>query len=243
MKSRQRTSLIIIAGVVLVLLLAGLGWMMTSSPWLPEVSWNETEMAMLKSLSISSLPPLPRDPSNLVADDPRAAALGHKLFFDSRFSLNGQISCSTCHLAEELFQDGKPLSEGIGRTNRRAMSIIGTAYSPWFFWDGRKDSQWAQALGPLENPVEHGGNRLMYAHLISSFYREEYQQLFGELPDLNGYPDNAGPVSDEATRLAWESMTPDQQDVVTRIYANIGKGDCCLRAFDHAWPFQIQLIC
>lgn len=36
------------------------------------------------------------------------------------------------------------------------MSTVGTAHSLWQFWDGRKDSQWSQALGPLESPVEHG---------------------------------------------------------------------------------------
>ena len=41
------------------------------------------------------------------------------------------------------------LAQGVGTTNRRTMTIVGTAYSPWLFWDGRKDSQWAQALGPL----------------------------------------------------------------------------------------------
>ena len=35
------------------------------------------------------------------------------------------------------------------------MSPVGAAYSPWLFWDGRKDSLWAQALGPLEAEVEH----------------------------------------------------------------------------------------
>jgi len=39
------------------------------------------------------------------------------------------------------------------------MPIAGMAHTPFLFWDGRKDSQWAQALGPLESPVEHGGNR------------------------------------------------------------------------------------
>ena len=29
------------------------------------------------------------------------------------------------------------------------MPIVGAGYSTWLFWDGRKDSLWAQALGPL----------------------------------------------------------------------------------------------
>jgi cytochrome c peroxidase len=121
------------------------------------------------------------------------------------------------------FQDGKALSEGISITNRRAMPLAGTAYSPWFFWDGRKDSQWAQALGPLENPVEHGGNRTQYALLIEQHYKAEYEAIFGSLPDLSMLPANAGPVEDVAARAAWEAMSEEDRANVTRIFVNLGK--------------------
>jgi cytochrome c peroxidase len=71
--------------------------------------WSADEVAILQGLSLDSLPPLPPDPSNAVADDPRAAALGHQLFFDTRFSANGQVACATCHLPALEFQDGLPL--------------------------------------------------------------------------------------------------------------------------------------
>ena len=63
------------------------------------------------------------------------------------------------------------------------MPIAGTAYSPFLFWDGRKDSLWAQALGPLESPVEHGGTREQYARVIAEHYRAEYERIFGPLPE------------------------------------------------------------
>jgi cytochrome c peroxidase len=103
------------------------------------------------------------------------------------------------------------------------MTAIGTAYSPWLFWDGRKDSQWAQALGPLENPVEHGGDRTMYAHLIAQYYREQYEALFGPLPDVSHLPEHAGPVPEEQTRAAWQAMAEADRLAITRIYANMGK--------------------
>ena len=43
------------------------------------------------------------------------------------------------------------------------MPIAGAAHSPWLFWDGRKDSLWSQALGPLEDAAEHGSNRTRLA--------------------------------------------------------------------------------
>src|SRR4051812_26597238 len=136
----------------------------------PRGGWSDSEITTLRELWIGSLPPLPADPSNAVADAPQAVKLGHSLFFDTRFSANGAISCASCHLPQLNFQDGKPVAQGIGTTSRKTMSIVGAAYSSWLFWDGRKDSLWAQALGPLENPVEHGGTRSQYAHLISRFY-------------------------------------------------------------------------
>lgn len=185
--------------------------------------WSQEELATLKSLWIGSLPDLPADPSNKYADDARAVALGEKLFFDTRFSSNGQVSCGTCHLPEKAFTDGLPLAKGVGTTNRKTMTILGTAYSPWLFWDGRKDSQWSQALGPLESPVEHGGNRTQYAHLIAEFYKNEYEAIFGSLPDLSSFPKSAGPVADEAAKAEWEAMSEQDRETITRSYANIGK--------------------
>src|SRR6185436_11517122 len=108
-------------------------------------------------LSLEALEPLPSDASNRWADDERAADLGHQLFFDTRLSANGRISCASCHGPKRQFQDSLPLAQGVGTTSRRTMPIAASAYSPFLFWDGRKDSQWAQALGPLESAVEHGG--------------------------------------------------------------------------------------
>ena len=48
--------------------------------------WTESEIAVLKSLWLESLPDLPPDPSNAVADNPAAAEFGRQLFFDTRLS-------------------------------------------------------------------------------------------------------------------------------------------------------------
>jgi cytochrome c peroxidase len=205
--------------LLLVLLVVGLAAVACQ----PRAAWNEAELAMLRGLWLDSLPPLPPDPSNAFADNPLAAELGHKLFFDTRFSSNGQVACATCHLPELDFQDGTPLARGVGVTDRRTMPLAGVAYSPWFFWDGRKDSLWAQALGPLENPVEHGGNRTQYVHLIAQYYRAEYEALLGPLPDLSHLPTGAGPVADPTARAAWEAMSPADREAVTQVYVNMGK--------------------
>ena len=165
-------------------------------------AWTEAEIELLRSLWIGSLPPVPADPSNSVADEPRAARLGQRLFFDTRLSANGEVACATCHQPERLFTDGLDVAQGIARGERHTMGIVGAAYSPWMFWDGRRDSLWSQALGPLESPIEHGGNRLQFVKLLVSDdrYRTAYAALFGELPEL-----------------------PAQDSVIAEVFANMGK--------------------
>jgi cytochrome c peroxidase len=207
----------------ILLISIGLAISITACSSIIQTRWDDEELSTLRSLWIGSLPTLSADPSNQYADDPAAAALGQDLFFDTRFSSNGEVACGTCHLPGIHFQDGTPLANGMGTTNRRTMTIVGTAYSPWLFWDGRKDSQWAQALGPLENEVEHGGNRTMYAHLIAKYYAADYEDLFGPLPNLSDLPPSAGPVTDPQAATNWDAMAAEDQEAVTRIYVNIGK--------------------
>jgi len=192
----------------------------------PRPEWTKEEVATLRSLWIGSIPPLPPDPSNRVADDPRALALGKKLFFDPRLSVNRKVACASCHQPALLFQDGLPLARGIATTTRKTMAIAGTGYSPWLFWDGRKDSLWAQALGPLESAVEHGGTRTQYAHAIAQHHGADFEALFGPLPPLSDghrFPVHAGPLDDPAARAAWERMAGPDREAVTRTFANIGK--------------------
>jgi cytochrome c peroxidase len=185
--------------------------------------WTSAQLEELRSMSLAELEPLPRDPTNRVADDPRAADLGRRLFFDTRLSSNGRVACSTCHQPDRAFQDGTALATGVGTTARRTMSIAGMARSPFLFWDGRKDSLWAQALGPLESPVEHGGTRAQYAHVVADSYARDYEQLFGALPDLSRVPRSAGPVPDGEAALAWSVLSSLQRDDVTRVFVNVGK--------------------
>ena len=148
-------------------------------------AWSEEEISVLKSLWLESLPDLPADSSNAVADDPVAVDFGRQLFFDSRLSANGGIACATCHQIERRFTDGLQKGQAIGTTDRHTPSIVGSAYSPWQFWDGRRDSQWAQALAPLEDANEHGTNRTDVVKLVTTDaeYRPIYESLFGDLPD------------------------------------------------------------
>jgi len=185
--------------------------------------WSAEQLSELQGMSLLELDATPADPTNRVANDPLAAALGERLFFDTRLSGNGQVSCATCHDPTREFQDSIPLAKGMGDASRRTMPVAGTVRSPFLFWDGRKDSLWAQALGPLENPVEHGGTRAQYAHVVADAYAREYDELFGALPDLSDVPRVAGPVAVREAALAWGALSNAQRDDVTRVFVNIGK--------------------
>lgn len=190
--------------------------------------WSTVEIRILQSLWIGTLPPVPNDPSNIVADDAMTAQLGHQLFFDTRFSTNGNVSCASCHKPELHFTDGLKLAVGVKTGIRNSMSLVGTAYNPWFFWDGRRDSLWAQALTPLENSLEHAGTRMQYVHLISQddSYRAAYEKIFGTIPDFSDstrFPKNAGPVEKHEWNQAWQSMSPSDKEAVSKVFVNIGK--------------------
>ncbi|MEC9343220.1 MAG: cytochrome-c peroxidase, partial [Pseudomonadota bacterium] len=112
----------------------------------PALTLSGAELEAARNFSLAALQPEPEDPSNRVADLPAAVALGRELFFDTRLSANSAIACASCHRPGDQFQDGLPLALALGRNFRRTMPIAGSQGGPWFFWDGRKDSQWSQAL-------------------------------------------------------------------------------------------------
>jgi cytochrome c peroxidase len=213
----MRRRLLLLAGLASTTVVLGVGAAVLKP------GWSADELKRIQSMSLASLPALPPDPTNRVSDDPAAAALGKALFFDTRLSANDAVSCASCHQPDRQFQDNLPVAHGVAEGTRRTMSIAGSAHSPFLFWDGRKDSQWSQALGPLENPVEHGADRTMVVRLIATAYRAQYERIFGTPPSVSGLPQHAMPDGPAETVAAWARMTPEQQQHVNLAYANVGK--------------------
>lgn len=197
----------------------------------PSGFFSKKEVSSILNMSPEGGPELPESPSNAVADDPAAAHLGQFLFFDTRLSANGEVACASCHAPDKGFADGERLANGVGQTGRHAPTLLNAAYNRWQFWDGRTDSLWSQAWGPLEADVEHGTDRLAIAHLIdqSPEYRQAYEALFGPLPDFSDtdrFPDHARPIPSDTQRpehQAWTAMTPEDKKSVMTVVANITK--------------------
>ena len=82
--------------------------------------------------------------------------LGEKLFFDNILSLDNSISCASCHQPQFAFADNKAFSLGVGDSLgvRNTPSVMNMASRPFFFHDGRAPNLEAQAVMPVENPLE-----------------------------------------------------------------------------------------
>ena len=94
-------------------------------------------------------------------DNPLTTAkiqLGRQLFFDTRLSRDGSLSCASCHDPRRAFADGLAIAVGIdGRHGRRnAPALINRGYGRAFFWDGRANSLEEQVVKPIEDPNELG---------------------------------------------------------------------------------------
>jgi cytochrome c peroxidase len=187
-------------------------------------AWSDRELRLLATLRLARTPP--PSPSNHVADDPRAAALGRRIFFDRGFSETGATACNTCHDPERHYTDGRARS--VAPAGRNAPTVVGAAYGSWFTWDGRRDSLWAQALVPFEATGEIGGSRTGVVRRIAgdARYRADYEAIFGPFPpDLLGdaLPAHAGPLGDDAARAAWQRIPQAQRNRIDRAFSNTGK--------------------
>lgn len=96
-----------------------------------------------------------RSPSENQLTEPRAR-LGKRLFFDSRLSRTGEVSCGTCHQQPSAFAQPDRVSAGVDSLlgTRNAPALLNLAWGESFFWDGRARSLEEQAGKPIENPVE-----------------------------------------------------------------------------------------
>ena len=139
---------------------------------------------------IQSLPESPLGIESSLADleDPPTPArvrLGRWLFYDTRLSADGSISCATCHVPEYAFSELTPVSTGIDgqKGGRKSPSFINQAWTvyPHFFWDGRSNSLEDQALGPVENPIEMGNTveEMLTTIDQTSGYAEYFTEAFG----------------------------------------------------------------
>ena len=109
-----------------------------------------------KAYAQHALQPIP----DSLSTDIRKVTLGRKMYNEARVSLDGTLSCATCHVIDQGGADsrGTRTSEGIygqfGGIN--APTVLNAAFNVEQFWNGRAHTLADQAAGPPVNPVEMG---------------------------------------------------------------------------------------
>jgi cytochrome c peroxidase len=206
------------------------GGMLVGSAHADDRNLYTTEELSAIARHVAATTVVPGDATNKFADDAQAATLGQYLFFDTRFSANGKLSCASCHQPARGFTDGRAVAKALAVGTRNTPTLLNAADNHWFFWDGRADSMWAQVLQVIENPREFGGDRVAVAHKIydDAALRRAYEGLFGKLPDLSEkrrFPAHARPdtSTQSAAAHAWRAMSAADRDACNRIFSNVGK--------------------
>ena len=134
------------------------------------------------------LPALPRPKDNPLTE--AKVALGRKLFYDRRLSLNNTFSCAICHIPEQGFANNEMATAvGIeGRSVRRnAPSLYNVGYAQLLFHDGRENTLEHQAWGPLLAHNEMGNPSIGYVIdklKASPDYRGWFETAFKRGPSM-----------------------------------------------------------
>lgn len=104
--------------------------------------------------------------------------LGKKLFFDSKLSANGQISCASCHQPQLAFSDNTRFSSGHSgnSTKRNTPPLFNLAWSASFFWDGGVKNLESLSFAALMNPDEMGVDLSQLCQKLNG--DQKYKQAF-----------------------------------------------------------------
>ncbi|UCC55238.1 MAG: c-type cytochrome [Gammaproteobacteria bacterium] len=135
-------------------------WILVSSLFLATTTVSADETARLIRSANRYFAPLTDAMPGSENDTPERIALGKKLFFDKRLSINDEQSCASCHRLEEGFAgvDNLPVSPGAkGQLGtRNSPTVLNSGWQDSQFWDGRAEDLVEQAKEPILNPIEMG---------------------------------------------------------------------------------------
>ncbi len=129
-----------------------------------------------------ALGPLPA----LEPPNPAQVELGKNLFFETKLSGDGSMSCATCHIPAKAWTDGEPLSDAYPGSKyfRNTKTILNAVYAPFFYWDGRlggsdKETQVRDSI--TETHFLNMDGRIMLERLKQiPEYVDMFKKAFGE---------------------------------------------------------------
>lgn len=114
---------------------------------------------------------------------PELVDLGRMLYYDTRLSRSGTISCNSCHSLSHYGVDNRRTS--VGDRGQHGGRNSPTVYHAFLhvaqFWDGRAKDVEAQAKGPMLNPVEMamaGPEAVVQSLQAVPVYRQRFAAAF-----------------------------------------------------------------
>lgn len=148
--------------------------------WLADPKNHETLEAQLPeglSLGQSQMIGLDKNPLTRAKIE-----LGRQLYFDTRLSADNTVSCASCHDPDEGY--GRKTQFGVGIRSQLGGRNSPVSYnrilSSLQFWDGRAESVEAQAIGPIQNPIEMGNTHAVCVHTLQGIpgYVQQFHKVF-----------------------------------------------------------------
>lgn len=140
------------------------------------------------SLGQSQMKGLDKNPLTLAKIE-----LGRQLYFDTRLSADNTVSCASCHHPQEGFSRHTATGVGIDgqKGGRNSPVSYNRILSDAQFWDGRAASLEAQAVGPIQNPIEMGNTHEAAVASLKKIdgYVMQFQKVF---PETGVTIDNVG---------------------------------------------------
>jgi cytochrome c peroxidase len=156
-------------------------------------------LALLLAAGCDALQPLTTDFSTLQnpTSDRARVELGDALFHERALSIDGSLSCASCHPLERWGQDNLPRSVGVKGTplRRNTPTVLNAAGQFAQFWDGRSADVESQALRPVLSADEMGMPD--EATLVAALERAGYGPRFAQV-----FPRERVPLSGRTVALA-----------------------------------------
>ena len=135
-------------------------WLLATALLLVITNTFADDVDLLMSRANRFFSPLPQTMPGSENDTPERIALGRKLYFEKRLSINDKQSCASCHILENGFAgvDNLPTSPGAkgDMGTRNSPTVLNAGWQDSQFWDGRAEDLVEQAKGPILNPIEMG---------------------------------------------------------------------------------------
>lgn len=171
-------------------------------------------------------------------------ALGRRLFYDTRLSLDSTMSCATCHLPEFSFTDARAVSPGVSGAvgTRSSMSLLNVGYvTTGLFWDGRAATLEEQALLPVEDPIEMHET---WGNVIEKLQRDaDYPRWFREAFGIRDKREMTKELAARAIAQFERTLLSSGQSRYDQVFVR-GEGfptDAELRGYEMFFDFSFSL--